>query len=259
MFALSARPTLAARPVAATRAVSARGVAAAPARALRASVVAKAEPKTPLEAAIEEAKDTCESGSSGECAVAWDTVSSGRDGDQGERGAGERQGATMHSSLQAAVENEFSFSLSLGARRCLDPEKEKGKVIARQAAFAALKGLIFPLLRIGSTPLSNGCVNAERKRKTRSARPRKRRSQSVFATPSFFLERASLFLLLLLYRPRQRFLLRWFVWSNGSGGGALLDALAGVPPPPRGCFERFLARGGADRGQKGLERLEIDS
>ena len=74
MFALSARPTLAARPVATTRAVSA-GRVAAPARALRASVVVKADPKTPLEAAIEEAKDTCESGSTGECAVAWDTVS----------------------------------------------------------------------------------------------------------------------------------------------------------------------------------------
>ena len=75
MFALSARPAIAARPVAATRAVSARRVAAAPAaRALR-IVIVKADPKTPLEAAIEEAKDTCESGSSGECAVAWDAVS----------------------------------------------------------------------------------------------------------------------------------------------------------------------------------------
>ena len=73
MFALSARPTHAARPVAATCAVSSRRVvAAAP---LRASVAAKADPKTPLEAAIDEAKDTCESGSTGECAVAWDTVS----------------------------------------------------------------------------------------------------------------------------------------------------------------------------------------
>ena len=72
MFALSARPTLASRPDAATRAVYARRVAAA--APLRASVVAKADPKAPLEAAIEEAKDTCESGSSAECAVAWDTV-----------------------------------------------------------------------------------------------------------------------------------------------------------------------------------------
>ena len=68
MFALSAHPTLAARPAAATRSV--RRVAPA----ARALVVVKADPKTPLEAAIEEAKDTCESGSSGECAVAWDTV-----------------------------------------------------------------------------------------------------------------------------------------------------------------------------------------
>ena len=70
MFALSARPAISARPVAATRAVSARRVATAARR-----VVVRADPsKTPLEAAIEEAKDTCESGTSGECAVAWDTV-----------------------------------------------------------------------------------------------------------------------------------------------------------------------------------------
>lgn len=64
MFAV--RAPAAARPVALAR----------PARRA-ARVVARAAPnanKTPLEAAIEEAKETCEGGSSGECAVAWDTV-----------------------------------------------------------------------------------------------------------------------------------------------------------------------------------------
>ena len=54
-------PMVAARP--AVRRAAARGV-----------VKARADPKTPLESAIDEAKETCADGSSSECAVAWDTV-----------------------------------------------------------------------------------------------------------------------------------------------------------------------------------------
>ena len=54
-------PMVAARP--AVRRAAARGV-----------VLARADPKSPLEAAIDEAKETCADGSTSECAVAWDTV-----------------------------------------------------------------------------------------------------------------------------------------------------------------------------------------
>ncbi|KAK9863317.1 hypothetical protein WJX84_004916 [Apatococcus fuscideae] len=37
-------------------------------------VIARAEPKSAVETAIENAKNTCESGSVGECAAAWDEV-----------------------------------------------------------------------------------------------------------------------------------------------------------------------------------------
>lgn len=38
------------------------------------AVIARADPKTPIEAAIDEAKEACADGTSSECAVAWDTV-----------------------------------------------------------------------------------------------------------------------------------------------------------------------------------------
>ena len=48
-----------------------------PARRAAASIIARADPKSPVEAAIDEAKETCADGSSSECAVAWDTVRRG--------------------------------------------------------------------------------------------------------------------------------------------------------------------------------------
>ena len=148
MFALSARPAVAARPVAATRAVSARRVAAAPARALRASVVAKAEPKTPLEAAIEEAKDTCESGSSGECAVAWDTVSfreRGRGRDEGGGGCGRRRTMGKIPTPQSRRCQRFlSFLLVLVAASTSKKRREKKKSDCEAGRIRGLSDFTFP-------------------------------------------------------------------------------------------------------------------